>query len=152
VRRSLRRRPDPISPEERSLTVDYGINHALSMHDRIVDVEHGDRRGSQVSTASSGTAADRIREVVGACARLRDDAADVAAAPLDGSALWTGIGKQAAVCSVHANAQPSRHDNCHLPVSFKHKGQKCDPHAPPQGPVRLSIGVSPLILDALSEK
>jgi hypothetical protein len=109
VRRSLRRRPDPISPEERSLTVDYGINHALSMHDRIVDVEHGDRRGSQVSTASSGTAADRIREVVGACARLRDDAADVSAAPLDGSALWTGIGKQAAVFNAReCPAEPPR--------------------------------------------
>ena len=79
------------------------------MNGRMVDVEHGDRRGSEVSTASSGSAADGIREVVGACARLRDDAADVAAAPLDGSALWTGISKQAAVFSAgECPAKPPR--------------------------------------------
>jgi hypothetical protein len=90
-------RADPVGANGRSLAVDSGIHDSLGMNDRVVGVDHGDRRRCGFGTTPSRAATDRIRAGVGACADSSDEVDDVRAATLDDSALWAGIGEQTSV-------------------------------------------------------
>jgi hypothetical protein len=144
-------RADPVGANGRSLAVDSGIHDSLGMNDRVVGA-------TTVTGAAVGSAPHQaglrpiafVRVWAHAPTLLTRSTTCVRRRWMTLHSGQASASKHR--CFVHANAQPSSHDNCHLPpLSFKHAGRKRDPRTGPRGNLRLSIGGSPSLLIALSE-